>query len=434
MLVTVILLFFAVVALVAVLRSTVSVVSVIVLQLVASVVGMYLLAQAHDTSWSVFTGYLMAVCALAVGGWVARGRRVAVAQPVRPVRGLSGPVVWSLIGVTSGFTAYHLVKSGVPIFGANVEIERFDFTSSGFFGIPGRMFLFGLKIAWVVAAANAAAQGIRWTRSAPWLAATASLLLASLASGFKGQILSLALMFVVVWLLTNHDAFRYWDVVHRFWMLGVAAIGYFLVVAGQYMTYQASQVSVLQSAINRFTTGSAETPALVLGGGVPGLPTNPLLNDIFYYAWRYARLRPGSEYSLERAVSASITGVNPVTAVWVVPVNVGGYAELAVSFGVPAAIVGMAGFGFLLGRLERLPALGAIGNSIRIIFVLVLMAAVVKGGFVYLVANWAAVAAMLAAVGLLAHLFFDRPDPRRFRPVPLPGSGSPDRVGLEAAR
>jgi hypothetical protein len=128
----------------------------------------------------------------------------------------------------------------------------------------------------------------------------------------------------------------------------------------------------------------------------------------------------------------------------VVPVNVGGYAELAVTFGVPAAIVGMAGFGWILGRLERLPVRGAIVNSIRIIVVLVLMSAVVKGGFVYLAANWAAVAAMLAAVGLLVHLLFDRPDPRRFRSAPVVAAGNPtvidvgtppaDRVEPEAAR
>lgn len=421
------LLFFAAVALVAVLRLRVSVVSVMVLQLAASVVGMFLLADSGDVSWPVFGGYLLAVGALAGGGLLARLRnRPCVTQDktvppptgrsVAGARTLSAPVMWSMIAVSSGFAFYHLLISGLPIFASNVEIDRFDFTSSGFFGVPGRMFLFGLKIAWVAASANAAAQGIRWTSSPPWIVASTSLLLASLASGFKGQILSLALMFLVVWLLTHREPFRYWDVLRRFWFLGVAAVGYFLVVAGLYSTYQASQ-SVLQSAFDRWTTGSAETPGLVLSGGVPRLPANALLNDVLYYAWHYAHIRPGAEVSLERVVSASITGVDPVTALWVVPVNVGGYAEMAVSFGVPMAIAGMTVFGWLLGRLAVLPTTGAIGNSIRILAVLVLMSAVVKGGFVYLVVNWGAVVAMIAVTGLLAHVLFDRPDLRRFRPT-----------------
>lgn len=417
MLITMILAFFAVVGIVLTIGSRVSVVSILVLQLTASVVGMWILADAHEVAWPVFVCYAMAIAALAAGRLACRLTPERT-RPLLPstLPHLSAPVMWSLVIVSSAFAGYHLLLAGIPILTSNVEIQRFDFTSSGFFGIPGRMFLFGLKITWVVAAANAAAQRIPWTAYPPWIAASVSLLGASLASGFKGQILSLALTCLLVWLLTNHGRLTYWTVARRFWPLGAAAVGYFLLVAGQYSTYQAAQVSILQSAFNRWTIGSAETPAVVLNGGVVGMPTNPLMNDILYYAWRYAGIRPGTEFSTERAVSASITGVDPATQVWVVPVNVGGYAELVASFGVPAAIVGMLIVGWVLGRIELLPPAGTIGTSVRIVAVLMIIAVVVKGGLVYVVVNWSAVAAMLVAVGLFTHMLFDRRSPGRYRP------------------
>ena len=47
-------------------------------------------------------------------------------------------------GVISFFVAYHFIVGGVPLLSADVELARFNFSGSGLFGIPGRMYLFGL--------------------------------------------------------------------------------------------------------------------------------------------------------------------------------------------------------------------------------------------------------------------------------------------------
>jgi len=399
----------AVSALIALLGSRVSLVSLLVVQLTASFFGMWLLVTSGHIAPSILWMYGLGLAGLVTGGVLATLRN----PPVESVRarnaGLSDAVVWSVIVVSAAMASYHLLRAGIPIFSSDVEIERFDFTSSGLFGIPGRMYLFGVKIAWIVASANAAVLRIPWTRYRPWWGASAALLAISLLSGFKGQIPALAGIALMVWIMTHRDRLTYWSVVRRFWPVAVAAVGYFLLVAGQYGTYQDSRQSVLQSSWERWTTGSAQAPSIALGGRFAYLPGNSLVNDFLYYAQRYAGIGPGAPYSVDRAVSASITHANPASSDWVVPVTVGGYSELVLACGIPLAIAAMVAIGWYLGALKKAPMGGPLRLAIRIVIVSVIMTFVVKGGLVYAVVNWTAVAVILFGVGAVAHALFDRP-------------------------
>ena len=418
MIVTISVAVLAVSALIALLGSRVSLVSLLVVQLTASVFGMWLLVVSGDIAPSILWTYGLAMVGLVAGRLLATLRHLPVAPVGTGHAGLSDSVVWSVIVVSAALAFYHLLRAGIPILSSDVEVERFDFTSSGLFGIPGRMYLFGVKIAWIVASANAAVLGIPWTRYRPWWGASAALLVISLLSGFKGQIPALASVALMVWIMTHRDRLTYWNVVRRFWPVAVGAVAYFLLVAGQYGTYQGSRQSVLQSSWERWTIGSAQAPSIALGGHFAYLPGNSLVNDVLYYAQRYAGIGPGAPYSLDRAVSASITHANPASTDWVVPVTVGGYSELVLALGIPLAVAAMVAIGWYLGVLETDPRGGPLRLAIRIVIVSVIMTFVVKGGLVYAVLNWAAVALILFAIGALAHVLLDRPRavPRDHRP------------------
>ena len=396
-------------ALIALLGSRVSLVSLLVVQLAASVFGMWLLVTSGHIAPSILWTYGLGLAGLVAGRLLATLRPPPVESVPTRNSGLSDSVVWSVIVVSAALAFYHLLRAGIPILSSDVEIERFDFTSSGLFGIPGRMYLFGVKIAWIVASANAAVLRIPWTRNRPWWGASAALLVISLLSGFKGQIPALASIALMVWIMTHRDRLTYWNVVRRFWPVAVAAVVYFLLVAGQYGTYRDSRQSVLQSSWERWTTGSAQAPSIALGGHFGHLPGNSLVNDLLYYAERYAGIGPGAPYSVDRAVSASITHANPASSEWVVPVTVGGYSELVLACGIPLAIAAMVAIGWYLGVLEKAPISGPLRLAIRIVIVSVIMTFVVKGGLVYAVLNWAAVALILLGVGALAYVLLDRP-------------------------
>jgi len=69
----------------------------------------------------------------------------------------------------------------------------------------------------------------------------------------------------------------------------------------------------------------------------------------------------------------------------------------------------MVAIGWYLGVLEKAPISGPLRLAIRIVIVSVIMTFVVKGGLVYAVLNWAAVALILLGVGALAYVLLDRP-------------------------
>src|SRR5690348_8100753 len=113
-----------------------------------------------------------------------------------PASALSLRPLKMLTLMVGGLAGYHLIALGLPILQPDVEIRRFDFTSSGLLGIPGRMFLYGLPfsvIAWTLAGSRVGSKSVhRWVRGT-WGAYVA----AQVASGFKGGLLNIVILYVM---------------------------------------------------------------------------------------------------------------------------------------------------------------------------------------------------------------------------------------------
>ena len=147
------------------------------------------------------------------------------------------------------------------------------------------------------------------------------------------------------------------------------------------------------------------------------------MNDILYYAQRYAGIGPGAPYSVDpRAVSASITHAESRIQRLGGALTVGGYSELVLPRWEFRWRSRPWSRSVDLGVLEKRPMGGPLRLAIRIVIVLVIITFVVKGGLVYAVVNWTAVAVILFGVGAVAHALFDRPGiaPKNRRPSAEP--------------
>jgi len=99
--------------------------------------------------------------------------------------------------VIIGLAAYHLVMVGIPILTGNVEVTRFDFTSSGLFGIPGRMYLFGLPFAVLLVSIGAGRNLLPVSRRL-LVATWGAYILANLVGGLKGGMVNVLVTALLV--------------------------------------------------------------------------------------------------------------------------------------------------------------------------------------------------------------------------------------------
>ena len=181
---------------------------VIMVQLAFRIVGVLELSEPNE-AW-VALALLGAASAFLLGYWPA-ARREQRRRPsaVGITATLSNGFVWATVIAAGVLGVYHLLASGIPLFSDSIETERFSFTSSGLWGIPGRMYLFGIPISWLVALTNGSAREGRIWSYKPLQLATGFLVLTSLLGGFKGDMISLA---VFVFASLNALKAKHWAV------------------------------------------------------------------------------------------------------------------------------------------------------------------------------------------------------------------------------
>lgn len=387
-------------------RATVGFALIIIMQLVLVQIGLFTLVQDGRASPGAAWIYLTAIVALSIGYFVTDYilRHSRHSRPAPQLKAIPDSVVWSMVIVAGLLALYHLVASGIPIFSSQIETARFDFTSSGLFGIPGRMYLFGVNISWIFAAVNAEARGVRWRKYGPWRLATIFLSVSAILSGFKGELLSLALTFMALYTIISGSRLTLGGVIRRYWWAGVIAIAYFAAIAALYPSYSSPEGSVFGRFFERLTVVPAIVAQYALDGFVYFPPGNPIASDFVYFTHKYVGGELPGTYSFERAVSASIIGANPASDAWTTPVTVGAFPELLLSVGPALAIVALLLVGIALSVGESSSRVSTSGLVLRAIAGLFFASWIVKGGFVYYLFNLSAVTLFLLLVGQVALL------------------------------
>ncbi|GAA1687172.1 hypothetical protein GCM10009808_00190 [Microbacterium sediminicola] len=387
-------------------RATFGFALVAAVQMVFRVIGLMMLGESGRASYASAWLFMVSLVAFVIGYFAAEFviRARGASPPVR-LKAFPSAAVWAVVLVAGVLGIYHLIAGGIPIFSSSIETERFDFSSSGLFGIPGRMYLFGVPIAWILASVNAQALQMRWRDYGPWRWATAAFVITTFLSGFKGDAFSLVLTLVALYIVISGSRITVGTMVRKFWWTGVVAVGYFVVVASLYPTYSSSGYSVAEQLFRRLTT----VPAVPVYYAMEGLATEPgavpIIADFGYFLAKYSGNEIAGSFSFERAVSAAMIGVDPSSQAWTTPVTVSGYAELFASFGGIVAVVAIFFTGILLSWIESGPHRTSIGLVLRAVTGMALVSWLARGGLAYHVVNYFAVIAFLAAIGFAATLF-----------------------------
>jgi hypothetical protein len=367
-------------------------------------------AGSNEGPTLAYASGLVALCAgYAVVG-AHRGRpateRAPRGGPLSVLRDRRGLAVTTL--VVAAFTSYHFRAGGVPILSENVELQRFAFTASGFFGLPGRIALFGTVILVFVALGVSRSASVGNRDLIRLITLPVTILLLTLVSfGFKSSILhAITILLFGVSLLyggLGWRRFARWAAVPL-----LAALGFAIVISGQYLTVAQGGPTGIDYLLSRTTTGTAE-PGFAVLSGVVWLPSGDqsiLANDLAYYVPKYITGQgPAAAFPFVRVVSAAMYGTPLTEDSFIVPVTVGAVPSLLWEFGAVGFLL-CAIIGGVYSYLERTAfrTRGPIGFTLGATAVVALNDYVTKGDLIYNLLNWGAVSLALVAVFRVARV------------------------------
>ena len=316
------------------------------------------------------------------------------------------------------FVCYHFSASGVPLFSDDVETERFDFTSSGLFGIPGRMFLFGLPF---VVLLVSMATGRRLARVPRWLSPViwAAYVSAGLLGGFKGGLVTvLGTMLLARTVLSRPLSIRHVAAGWRAMVIFAALLSCAIISLRYKSLGLASPRDVLPYLAMRATTSAAAPGHLaIVRYGIDGSGGEQFLGDVGYFMGKYlpfAGSDPAPGLPFDKQMSAALyhTPISP--GAFIVPVTVGAFPELVVNVGVIIAFFGMGLLGVLFAHLvSQARRCTSLFRAATLAFaVYLLQIYLLNGNLVYTVCNFMVMSGILLTIykvcGLIAR-FMLRP-------------------------
>lgn len=290
---------------------------------------------------------------------------------------------------------YHYLVGGVPLLSENVVLDRFDNDSSGLFGLPGRVNLFGTFFCFVLA-------GMSYFYSRGEIArrqfyfATLILFFSLVLAGNKGNVVQfvVAIMLVLPYAYKNR---KYLGVrkkikIRHIALSGILAIAFFFVVSAVHMKAGDTTYSGVFEALERRVievSGKAfyvtATSVLDLEGIGYG---SYFLNDISFFLGSI--LGDGfSQHSTINLVSSYVTGRDLDSGLFLVPVTITVHGYSLLEFGVwGPAFIGVI-LGVFMSWLYFFPYKSVnVTNSAMILYIQVMVFWVVtKGSVGYYVPN-----------------------------------------------
>lgn len=385
-------------------RVTPIVLSAVALGLVLT--GFVQLDQARGTAFWIpqASGVLALLLGYALAARQTRFR-VTESTEVRESRPADAAALAVFATVVLAFVAYHFIVGGFPLFSTNVEVARFDFTSSGVFGLPGRMFLFGLPFLVFFASAYLARHGgtvAQWTVRVVWLAYASAAVLA----GFKGSVLMVLVVFLLVRASVGRPLHLRGLVAPKLMAVGAAAMLVALLIAFQYRSLQLSSPGEAVSYLADRLTIIAAEPGYVAIAELSGRDQPYIVNDFVYLLEKYTKTEISSEptYPLELIVSARQAGLPLDGSTFIAPSTVGAFPSWYVDIGWMGATMAMLILGVLyaIAHAHAVRAAAPFSAALWGFAVYLIYIYGVNGGLAYWAVNGLAMAIMLTILWRLA--------------------------------
>ena len=382
-------------------RGRVSPLAITVAFLSAILLGYWMLDIGAGTSVWIF--YAAANAAMILGYrlvWVVLSRGSGPVPAAISRRAIVALRLTSLTVIV--MAAYHLVASGIPILRPDVEVERFNFTASGLFGIPGRMYLYGLPavvLGSTVVQSRMAHPAVGRLVKVNWI----SYALAAMLSGFKGGLLNVIVLYALARALSSRPIALNASKALRYALLIIAALGFATAVSLRYSSLGAAD---MPAAVQYMGARLTVIPALPGHHAVTELDGGPqtglyLLDDLYHFISKYFRidLGAGPVFPLDKVVSSQLYATPLSDDSFIVPVTVGAAPGFYVDFGSAAAIIGMAVMGAVYAYLvfRVLTTRTVLGSCVLSLAVYFLNTFLVNGSLVYVVLNLAIVSVLVAA-------------------------------------
>lgn len=349
-----------------------------------------------------------AACALAAFvGWALAGVPRAQRGPGMPAIG-AAEELWRrrtggvFAAVLLFLLFYHFAVGGIPLFMEAVETQRFNFTSSGLFGIPGRVLLYGIPFLVLYATMHHDQAPSGFSRAlvrASWVAYAVSMVL----SGFKGSIAGILLMYLFTAALTRRPLTLAMRNLARYAAALAIGVAFAFAMSFRYSSVGLSDnLAAMRYLADRLTTMPAE-PGYYAVAHLGPHPKDASYNgeDLRYFASKYFGLGDRSDrFPLDKRVSAAIYGTALDEENFIVPVTVGAPANLAVDIGRALTVCAMLLLGYLYGRtfVRAQRARTPFAAATWAFAAQTVHAFLTRGAFAYLLVNFAAVMLMLWAI------------------------------------
>lgn len=293
-----------------------------------------------------------------------------------------------------GFIIYHFLVGGIPIFSSNLEVNRFNFTNSGLFGIPARMYQFGIQFLIIYASVyyeKRKTNKIKRLVIMLWIVMIISRILA----GFKSGLVEVATLYFFVSVFINKPI----NIVHIFFkfkyliiVLGIIIFAFYTV-----MNYETMKGLRFEEYIYYFLERLTVIPAipgwLVLSNSVNYYSENLfIINDILYFISKYTSIGnyKYTLFPLDKIVSSQIYGTTLSHSNFIVPVTVGGFAQLYIDFKLLALVIF-----FIFGQIyclmldkSRDRGKSVLRRSSYGFGIIFLTEFITKGGLGYLIVNY----------------------------------------------
>jgi hypothetical protein len=310
--------------------------------------------------------------------------------------------VTGFVGVVSFFVAYHFIVGGVPLFADDVELKRFSFLDSGLFGVPGRMYLYGLPF---LAAYVSRVQELTPSKSGRQLRnfVWAEFVLAMILSGFKGSLIQVLVIWILIRSVSNKPLTLRATLRLKYVAVLVTAILFGALIAQRYGTLEITGPSRTATYLAARSTVIAAGPGALAVRILPPHPTGFYHTDDFiYYTQKYLRIPVTDRevFPMEKLVSAQLSNTELDEGEFIVAVTVGAFAGFVVDFGMPVAFILMLCVGMLYGWIaKRTPRTRSPFAFAAFVLILrSLDAVIVNGGLAYYIFNIGLMLLILLAI------------------------------------
>lgn len=258
------------------------------------------------------------------------------------------------------FIIYHYAAAGIPALSSNVALARFDNTSSGLFGIPGRMVLFGKTYLlfysyYFFSRRNKIGKYKEY--STYFYIALAINIIIAFFSGSKGSILNLWTLIVYFFAfgINNYNIRKFFNrkIVSVLIIIAILGFSYFAFFFRKYNN-QFSNMNMYDYIGKRMTSIMTDASSFLLNN--KGDIHITYLDDFIFYLQKYFHFVIPGCYNIQSLEVYCSNSVNHITFTgpysFSVPVTIGAIPEFIYHFSF-ASIIAISILGWFYGYLYK---------------------------------------------------------------------------------